>query len=78
MTYRDVIEPPPCPVCELVGTRNIHLAEQLGPWECTVCWTYFTGTHTEWEKYEPHRKARRRLKAEAEERAAKETATDGT
>lgn len=78
MTYRDVVEPPPCPICEGPTVRNIHTPEILGPWECLGCWTFFTGTHTEFEKYEPHRKARRRMKAEAEERAAKEAATDGT
>lgn len=77
VTYRDEMTPPNCPVCEGPTIRNTHLPEQLGPWECPDCWLYCAGTQSEYERLEPHRKARRRLKAEAEERAAKET-VDGS
>ncbi len=68
MTYRDEMTAPACPVCEQTCVRNTHTPEVLGPWECLACWTYCTGTQSEYERLEPHRKARRRLKAEAEQR----------
>jgi hypothetical protein len=72
MTYRDIPQPPQCPLCCEPTKRNTHLPEQLGPFECEPCALYCVGTQSEYERLEPHRKARRRLKAEAEERAAKE------
>lgn len=61
-------------MCEQPCIRNTHTPEVLGPWECTACWSYWVGTQSEYEEMEPHRKARRRLKSEAEARAKEEAA----
>jgi ribosomal protein L37AE/L43A len=58
------VDPPDCPVCETSGARNTHLPEQLGPWVCPECHTFFTGTTSEFERYSVHRDQRRRLREE--------------
>jgi hypothetical protein len=65
--HHDPVDPPDCPVCETRGNRNTHLPEQLGPFVCPECHTFFTGTTSEWSKYELHRTRRKQLR---EERAA--------